>query len=182
MIRVKPYLIQGFLELFVAAQAPPHRTPLEIRKPAFPHGIPACCGGLEKAAHGNLCSLLLAWTENQLRYIAVERQVLDLRWLVTGPLCFHEFCSSYFHQVARFITARVNTDCARESPLCTIYSKVLMLSMSWQKHFGFSRLVSWLSNKYHLLYRIPPCTFAQSNSAEPIPFLYCRWLAEFACT
>ena len=26
----------------------------EVRKPAFRHGIPGCCGDLEKAAHGNL--------------------------------------------------------------------------------------------------------------------------------
>ena len=38
---VKLYLDQGFFEILVAAQAPPHRTqPLEVKKPAFPHGIP----------------------------------------------------------------------------------------------------------------------------------------------
>ena len=53
-------MIQGFLELFVAAQAPQHRTPREVRKLAFRFGIPACYGSLEKAAHGNLRYLLRA--------------------------------------------------------------------------------------------------------------------------
>ena len=39
-----------------------------------------------------------------------------------------------------------------------------------------------VSNKYHLLYRIPSCTFALSHSAAPIHFLHCRRLAETACT
>ena len=34
------YLGHGFFELLIATQASPHRTPLEVRKPAFPPGIP----------------------------------------------------------------------------------------------------------------------------------------------
>ena len=43
-------------------------------------------------------------------------------------------------------------------------------------------LVSWKSNKYHLLYRISSYTFAHSNSAAPVHFLHCYWLAELAST
>ena len=65
-------------------------------------------------------------------YIALDRQVLDRGWpvRVTGPLCFHEFYSSDFHQVARFITRSVHTDGTGESPRCAIYSKILISSMS----------------------------------------------------
>ena len=41
-----------------------------------------------------------------------------------------EFYSSYFHQVSRFIPARVHTDGAWESPRCALYSKISIQSMS----------------------------------------------------
>ena len=50
--------------------------------------------------------------EDQRRYIAVDRQVLDSGWPVVGPLCCHDFYSSDFHQVTRFIISGclVHTD------------------------------------------------------------------------
>ena len=48
MISVMLYFGHCFFELLIAAQAAPHLMPLEVKKPAFPHGIAGCCGNLEK--------------------------------------------------------------------------------------------------------------------------------------
>ena len=105
---------------------------------AFPHGIPGCCGNWEKAAHGNLWCLLRPWTEDQLRHIAVDRQVLDSEWQVVGPLRSHEFYSNDIHQVAQFITRWVHTDGVGESPCCAIFStwKVLIVHALAEAFWG----------------------------------------------
>ena len=43
------YLGQGFFELLIATQAPPHLTPSKLKKPTFSRGIPVCVGNLEKS-------------------------------------------------------------------------------------------------------------------------------------
>ena len=71
------YLGQGFLEHFVAAQAPqcpPARTPREIRKPIFPQRITVSF--LAVWRHMNL-RCFWAWTEDQLLYVIVDRQVFN---------------------------------------------------------------------------------------------------------
>ena len=79
MIHVKPYLIQGFLELFVATQAPPHLTPLEVRKPAFPHGIKDVVAVWRKQRTGTF-----ATCKPELRTSGDISQWTDRYWIVVG--------------------------------------------------------------------------------------------------
>ena len=80
---------------------------------------------------------LVTSPEPELRTSCDISQWTDRYWIadggqlpVAGPLCFHEFISSDFHQDALFIICSVHTDGAGESPHCANYSKVLILSMS----------------------------------------------------
>ena len=109
------YLGQGFFEVLIAAQAPPHRTPSKVRNPTFPQGIP-------EIRHRNL-SCLQRGTEGQRRYIAVDMQVFDCIGLFVGPFSVHDFASCYFYQVFAVLPRRFHTDGGGKSSRFSTFSK-----------------------------------------------------------
>ena len=154
MICVMLYLGQGFFEVLIAAQAPPHRTPSKVRNPTFPQGIP-------EIRHRNL-SCLQRGTEGQRRYIAVDMQVFDCIGLFVGPFRVHDFASCYFYQVFAVLPRRFHTDGGGKSSRFSTFSKASEISnFPWLKR---NLLCSWDPftpgcQKVHFIHRCPNCVF-----------------------
>ena len=146
MICVMLFLGHCFFEHLIAAQAPPspcpqHRTPLEVRKPAFLHGIAGYCANL--AIWKKQCTGTFVTTfKPELRTSSDILQWTDRYWQVAGywfppdctihhPLGPHRWCqrkSTRCHLLESFDIVHVLTEAflgflfkCPDSPISTIY-------------------------------------------------------------
>ena len=78
MISVMLYFGHCFFELLIAAQAAPHLTPLEVKKPAFPHGM------LWQFGESPRTGTFVASPEPELRTSGDIPQWTDRYWISDG--------------------------------------------------------------------------------------------------
>ena len=196
--RISSRAFSNFL-LHSCSTSPPQLTPLEVRKPVFPHEILEYYGSLEKSKHGNLlCHLLLGGASRRLlRGSQPELRTCDISlvslgtdryWITVGrsrvPCASMNFTlaiSIREHDSSPYWSSGRSTHGVGEGPRCAIHPKFWYCLCLSRSLFAFSGLVSWQSNKYHSLNNLA-IYLCPSNSDAPIYFLHCCRLADFAYT
>ena len=143
-----------------------------------------------------LNSLILNYSWFSFKFLSVKENVLLIQSNHHPSFAVSSLQAlRLLHGCCSVATRRRCCDCKTSPALSTqmVPEKVHTVPFTWKfwyspclnrSLFGFPVYVSWQSNhdKYHLLYRIPPYSFAHSNSAAYIHFLHCCLLVEFACT
>ena len=145
------YLGQGFLELVVAAQALPHRTPSEVRKPTFPQGIPSLFWSFEISKHSNF---VVSQTKARASGDAGIWWHLDVCGPLPYPWLFLQWCPTGLHSLLCHPgLILVPRDSAGKDPHSSIRSKGLFfMSQHW-----VSRCLLLSEDQFSLEY--PQCTF-----------------------